>query len=203
MTQPLPERCEAIKSLLHLLWYYLSFIPGAQITPRYGDAKPEPGPPPPVWSLIDCDGRCCLCEWSRECRGETWEGVQRVLDRKYRLCEIATALQRLDETVSHKQAHAIMATYVNPYDSPSEPVSECDRKRRLLAADAGVDWIARHTKGDFVGLGERKVPIDEQIVELRRKGFSYRYIQRQVGCSSKTVAELCAGKGYAESVHVL
>jgi len=194
MTQPFPERVEAIRSLLPLLWAYLASM--TRTTPRYGDST-IPGPPPPEWLVaagLDCDGECNACHFERSCRGDIWEVVSKSLSRQYRLAPIAAALTRL-QGKAPQLAQAVIAVYVEPYDPKSEPVRADQRKERERWAQAGVRWIARNTGGEFVGLGETKRPMADQIVELREKGFSYRAIQRMLGCSSKTIAAVNTPKG--------
>lgn len=201
--QPFDEKCEAIRSLLPFLWAHLALMDGSRTTQRYGAANVTPGAPLPPWRTVDCLGECAVhgpgCEWQDACRGEQWEIMQRQLSRKYRLNTLAGALAKLDGK-AHQLAHAVVAVYVEPYDPRTEPVRQADRAERQRWADAGVRWLARNTHGDFVGLGERRRATSERIVELRLQGFSYRAIQRQLGCSPNTIAACLQAHEDAERV---
>ena len=200
--QSFDAKCEAITTLLPLLEVHLALVPGALKPTRYGQAdekEREAVAPPPPWTVIDCDGVCEHCDWQRDCKGDSWEVLAWQLRHRYRISAIAAALAHLDVR-AHQLAHAVRAVYVEDYDRASEPVSAHDRGERRRWADAGVRYIARRIQGDVTGLYDRKVPLSEQITELRGKGFSYRAIQRLLGVSSKTIANLSAPKENAASV---
>jgi DNA-binding NarL/FixJ family response regulator len=66
---------------------------------------------------------------------------------------------------------------------------------RQRVADAGVDWMAEHVRGELVAFGERPTSRAERarerrrlIAEMLRSGASYRRIQCVLGVSSRTIA---------------
>ena len=199
--QTLGQKCEAIQSLLPLLDVHLWSMREARTVPRYGQAtEREKDPdymPPPLWLMLECEGRCEHCEHKPDCKGEPWEVLKDRLRKQYRLRAIQRGLLRLDD-LAHFLAHAVVAVYADPYEgrfadsyasAGSEPLSQEDRDRRLQYARAGVRFIALNLPGDVRGINEERRPKRERIIELRRMGFSYRAIQRMLRCSPNTIRE--------------
>jgi hypothetical protein len=166
MSQRLADKIEALKTLLPLVGIYLARMPEARTVPRYGDSEQIPGPPPPGWSLLDCNGRCSLCVYSRECRGEWWEVEARSLERKYRVLTIRATLARL-ELVQADLWRAVWTEYVEDHD-PTLVVT--GRGERWARAELGVRWIARNIRGDLCPYYEIPKTATQKILELLDQG---------------------------------
>ena len=204
MTQPLTDKIEALKTILPLLGSHLALIPGARITPRYGDATVEPGPPTPAWVTLDCDGVCNTCDYGPQsadrCRGEAWERMACYLDRAYGMGKVRHAYDAL-ETERPWLHRAVKLVYVEPADERSECVSVEAKIMRRRVADEGVLWMAGVIRGELTPFGEHRVPVrsevrmrNQEIVAMRCEGKSYREIAKAIGCSKNTVAAVLAGK---------
>lgn len=179
--QALEDKCEAIKSLLPLLYAHLCLLPMAGKVTRYQTVTVDPSePPPPVWLGLDCDGLCLRCEWGRECGGDAWEVAEKMLAKKYRLSAVAAALARLSNAAP-QLAEAVRCVYVEPW---------CGRPELKRWADAGVRWMARKIRGDIMPAWERPKPKAEQIAELAARGLPALVIARRVGCSEGYVRRI-------------
>ena len=206
MTQTIPEKAEALCSLLPLLDSHLSLIPGAQTVPRYGDSQPEPGPPQPGWASCDCDGHCPKCEWDPDtaegidrCRGEAWERQECYMRRAYRMGEVRRVYVLL-ETERPYLHRAVRMVYVEPADERSECISEPARIMRGRVAEDGVEWMAECARGELTAFGD-VTPLDrakrkrENIARMLAEGCTYEVISAELRCSSKTIASVSTSKG--------
>jgi hypothetical protein len=191
MTQPLPERCEALRSLLPYLFLHLSLLPGASVTPRYGDSELVPGPPAPPWTHLDCDGLCPLCPYGKDCRGEGWERMERMLRVRYRMGDIRVAFEALTERRPWL-ARAVLLVYVDPADERSEPISEPAKIMRQRVANEGVEWMAGEIRGELVPVGEKPNTRANQIRQMAAQGYTWKRITKELRCSRRDVsAVLC------------
>lgn len=187
MTQPLPAKAAAICTLLPFLHDHLSLLAGAQITQRYGDSTPEPGPPSPAWVTLDCDGRCRACEHERVCLGEGWERLERFWKR-YRMDAIRRAYRDLEDQRAYLH-RAVRLVYVEPWDA--DYVSPEAKIMRQRMADGGVEWMAGEIRGEIVGLGEHKVTAEQQVERLVNEGItSPTTLAQRVGCTVRHAKRL-------------
>lgn len=199
--QTFDEKCEALKSVLSVMWAYYALHERAMKTGRYYVPEPPPGMLSPAWLGIDCNGVCPACEWQDECQGDVWELVYRVLSRRYRINTVAAAFAKLS-IQAPQLATAVRAVYVEPYDPKydrahgivfelgSEPVGTRDRKERQRWADAGVRYMARKVRGEVPSLWEHPKPLAQQIKELVVEGHKTADVAQRVGCSAGYVRRI-------------
>jgi hypothetical protein len=183
------KKCEALRTLLPHLHDYLDYL-SARLISRYDVSEPEPGPPAPLWAAFDCDGRCELCPYKADCKGELWERVQNMMIRRYRMGAVKCAYDALAEV--HPWMHiAVRAVYVEQYegrmDAPSEPISAGAKAMRRRAAEDGIEWMAREIRGDLVPFGEKVDSRANHIRQMASQGFSQRRIARELRCSLRDV----------------
>jgi hypothetical protein len=188
VTQSFDQKCEALKTLLPLMWTYLSRMPEARVVRRYGQAKIDPGKRPPEWSLLDCDGRCTWCEWEHDCGGEWWEYEMHQLERQYRVLTIAAVFARL-AIAAPQLADAVRWAYVEDHD-PTLVFIERNPMRHKWA-EAGVRWIARKIPGELTPYYEKPKTTTKKVEELLDSGLtSSFFIACRIGCHIRRVQQI-------------
>jgi hypothetical protein len=196
VTQRLSDKCEAIISLLALVFWHLELIPGAMKVQRYGESDGTSDAKPPTPYNLNCKGLCRDCWEDHRAIGKkpacppevTWVRVHDGLRRQYRIADVEAALIALrDANVS--MAQAVWAVYVEPWPEPrTEPIGHEAREHRARLADEGIVWLAHEIRGPVIAFGLSK---REQVEEMLRSGVtSTAAIVRAVGCDRRYVKRL-------------
>lgn len=201
MTQPLTDKIEALKTLLPQMTVYLALMAGGKVTRRYGQAdenEKNPGPPPPVWTFLDCSGECARCPYDPQtatgrdrCRGEAWERTKAYYERAYRMDEVERAY-RLMEDARPWLVRPVWAVYVEPCESASEPISVQAKAMRQRVADDGVGWMAGQVRCDLVAYGEQPSLRANQIRQMIAQGFTWKRIAKDLRCSRRDISAALA-----------
>jgi hypothetical protein len=192
-SQPLHEKVEALKTLLPLVWVHLSRMREARCVGTYGASEVVPGPPPPGWSVLDCDGRCHRCEWEKTCGGEWWEIEMRILERQYHVQKVARAWLRL-EALYPRMAAAVYDAHCEEPDRTIRVVqSERSRRRRANLEKAGLQWMARYIRVDLTPFYDKPRSTEEKVRELLVQGVRSTFvIACRVGVSDRHVRRIRA-----------
>jgi hypothetical protein len=181
--QTFEDKCEALRSVLPLLYAHLQLLPQMRITQRFEYGDMIPANPKPVWAG-DCWARCPICNLSRDCRGEPWEGEGRRLARTYRLNTIMGQLVRLDR-MAPQLSHAVFAVYVEPNGLPNSDGWQ------TRWAEAGVRWLARKIREELVCLWDEPKSTKDRVADLIADGVtSPRVIAQRVGVSYRHAKRL-------------
>jgi len=201
VTQLFPDKCEAIRSLLPLIFWHLDYMPHAMKVRRYGQSEGDPGKPPAAPINVNCDGRCFTCLAYFKLMGklpncppeEKWERERQSLRRKYRIIDLEDALLNLG-AFAPNLAQAVWATYVEPWPEPkTEPIGWKAREHRACCAEEGIKWLAHDLQGDVLGYGEKRDPIENQIRQLASQGYGNKRIAKELRCRpAKVQTVLCA-----------
>ena len=138
---------------------------------------------------VDCDGKCENCEFEKSCRGAWWDVVREKLERRYRLRALRISLRQL-EYVDPTQYHAIQVCYVDPLDVDWYHLDEL----WFRVAEDGIRWMADEIPGEITPYGEKRIPRNVRIHELREQGYSYRRIAVIVGCSYREISVCLHGQ---------
>lgn len=190
-TQPLEEKVEALETLLPVAWIHLDRMREARCVTRYGSPETVPGPPPPGWSVFDCDGRCRRCEYERQCQGEWWEAEMKRMQRKYHLSTVASAWLRLEARYPDMAA-AVYGGLVEEHDKSLVIVQSsrsADRRRKLQRA--GLKWMARYIRRDLTPFYEKPKTTEEKVRELLTKGITSSFIIHcRVGVTVRRVQQI-------------
>lgn len=195
VSQTFGEKCEAIESLLELIWWHLDFVPGAVRVHRYGESEGGAGPGSLAPVVVDCNGRCftCLAYWASRGKApvcppeEKWAREAAILRRRYRIKDVEDSVLRLAEQYP-TQAQAVWAVYVEPWPDPkTEPISPSTRAERQALALEGITWMAHDIWGDVIGYGQKADPLENQIRELAAQGYTWKRIAKELRCSKSTI----------------
>jgi hypothetical protein len=195
--QDFQSKCEAIRSLLPLIFWHLDYMPHALKIRRYGQAEGDGGKPPPKPVNVNCDGRCWTCLAYFKLMGklpacppeERWENERKALRRKYRITDLEEAITRLETNL----AQAVWAVYVEPWPEPkTEPIGWEARRHRHLCAEDGIEALAHDVRGDILGYGDKRDPIENQIRQLASQGYGTKRIAKELRCRpAKVQSVLC------------
>lgn len=209
--QSFTEKCEALKTLLPLIYVHLGRMPMARSTRRYGQAlerEKDPGyMPPPGWSLLDCDGRCFACEYEDDCRGEWWWVEMVRLEKQYRIQTVKAAWTKLN-LAAPQLAAAVAAEYLETKDEKDRTlivvyarkdgragwaVDSRTSERHAIRAEAGIKWMARNIRGDLTPFHEKPKTTEEKVLEEMASGCRSSFIIAcRLGVSTRRVQQIRA-----------
>lgn len=200
MTQRLSDKCDAIISLLALVFWHLELIPGAMKVQRYGESDGTSDAKPPTPYNLNCKGMCRDCWEDHRAIGKkpacppevTWVRVHDGLRRQYRIADVEAALIALRDA-NVVMAQAVWAVYVEPWPEPrTEPIGHEAREHRARLADEGIVWLAHEIRGEVLGFGEKVDSRENQIRQMASQGFTQRRIARELRCSLRDVRRVIA-----------
>lgn len=196
--QTLPEKVEAIKTLLPCIAEHLHHHPAFRLVPRAQWVSEGGDSLPPHASLpLFCDEHCVGCDL--RCPDEAWVTAYRTIRRAYPVVRRLERLLDLRIRYQHggsKWRCAIMGLYITPWD-----VLEHGEWPEL--AEQGITWLAEQCHAEVPWYDgavpergpERRDYRTRRILYLRERGLSIRRIAQRVGCSKSVVGDILHAQG--------